>query len=223
MDKQLYAVPSCLFAGFLCGDEARQQIRQRIWAYLIHKRAETGSDEAIRQALAKLGLKCAQGGNPRTIYEEGKKIAERLTTRSFFMINLVKLSDIVDGEHTDIYVRDWLAYEAIRSIEGKRPYVKTCNLIWLARMDGRDTASSPEELSEEIRAVSGRKMMDAMKERLYTNYGVLTDGHRMRGYIATTKLTPKELAERIGGLKQERNSKLAVARRELEEHLKGNI
>lgn len=216
-DKQMYAVPSCLFAGFLGGDEARQQVKRRIWSYLIFKLAGKLTDEAINNAFDELKLSAK---DPRAAYREGQKIAEQLTTRSFYMVSLPDLYHIVDGEHSNVYVRDWLAYQAIRSIEGRRNYGKMTNLLWLARMDGKDRASSLAELTEEVLAISGRRTMYAMRERLYEHYGVVTYGRGMRGYLATTKLTISELLLRLEAGRPDKVSKLDEA---IDAALKGCI
>ena len=214
-DKQMYAVPSCLFAGFLGGDEARQQVKRRIWSYLIFKLAGKLTDEAISNALDRLQLSAK---DPRAAYREGQKIAEQLTTRSFYMISLPDLYKIVDGEHSEVFVRDWLAYQAIRSIEGKKNFMRITNKLWLARMDGKDRASSLAELSEEVRAISGRKTMYAMRERLYEHYTVVTyaSAHMYGGYFVSTKLSVKELIERLERGWHAKVSKLAKAIAEAE-------
>lgn len=139
---------------------------------------------AINDALESLNIT----GNIDYILKEGKKIKPHNDPQP--SINTSLLFDFRDKDKTEFEIAQLLAYIAIRSILGKRQYVKTNKAHIVSRMFGYASVNHlPVNFHGAIEALfkkySNRYHIDKVLQALELNWYVLTYSRNLRGlYVA---------------------------------------
>ena len=79
-----------------------------------------------------------------------------------------------------------LAYLAIKSIVGTKPYVHITNEFLIARMGGYPSIKAvPEELPEPLAKFATRRKLDSIKFELRKSWNVNIYGFRVRGFYVS--------------------------------------
>lgn len=133
--------------------------------------------------------------NPLEIYTCGEELFDRFHENSPHVgINLSIFRDFQDVNKSDFEKACLLAFLAIKSIIGPKPYCIANDKFLLSRMDGRiKAAECPSELSKPLNTYSTRYQLTKIKNELRLSWGLLYYARRTRGYYASFKLTLEEL------------------------------
>lgn len=96
-----------------------------------------------------------------------------------------------------------LAFLALKSILGTKPYCKVVNKYWLARMDGKlCSIKNLDELSPEIQKYSTEYQTVKIKKALEDSWGLKTYSFHTRGFYVSFNMTLEDLAFNAERLKQ---------------------
>jgi len=130
-------------------------------------------------------------------YENGKALYDSIDERTPKASIEVKLwTDFYKNHKTDFEKVCLLAFIALRSIIGRKPYCKTTNNYLLARMDGKSkTVKSDDELSAQILRYSTRRKLDNIKKELQLNWHLRYLSNYNRGFYISFTLKLGKLAE----------------------------
>lgn len=113
--------------------------------------------------------------------------------------------DFHDNEKTEFEKMCLLAFLALKSILGAKPYTKVTNLYLWARMDGKsNTVKETSELSNEIKAIANRYRTDLVKTELQNNWGLKMYSRYTRGFYISFTI---ELTELIFQAEKKRKSR----------------
>lgn len=203
--KVFLQIPVQLLRGFLKNPLKRYEAINDMIAYAVfdvfRKFTKTGKDQdtVLPKVYDFLGVTNKGGIEAmKKTLNRGDEIASTIKTKSCFFIDKHRLFELRDKTFSyDLYVAMTM-YFALGSIQGKEPYWKATNLFLLSRMDGKDkTVSSAERLSAPIKKINTRRKLDKYKGILEEHYGVSFFGYGVRGFFFSTKLSEKELIEKI--------------------------
>lgn len=86
-----------------------------------------------------------------------------------------------------------LAFLSIKSILGRKPFVKMQNEYWFSRMDGNVKSCSKEELSDEIKEYFNDYQARKIKEELVVNWGLKTYSRYVRGFYVSFESSINQL------------------------------
>ncbi|WP_027880399.1 hypothetical protein [Mesoflavibacter zeaxanthinifaciens] len=87
-----------------------------------------------------------------------------------------------------------LAFLALKSIIGKKPYCKTTNNYWLARMDGKThSVNDKSELSDQIQKFSNEYQTKKIKSELQNSWGLITYSRYTRGFYISFQMKLEDL------------------------------
>ena len=219
-NKTVYTpIPTFLLRGFL-DDKKRQDVINDILDYAIYYHAERlgGNYHRAHEIL------CIESSNELANYKHGKKIAGKVTSKSFYELDVNYLFKIRDNSHTQKYLENFLMYHALRSMQGVKMYYRGTNLFVASRMDGHDCKVADIcELSPEIAKFCTRRRMETKREELNKKYGVsFYYPKNLHGFYYSTRLTIEELIEMVL-TKDERKKKSGVRLAELSRNLEKEI
>lgn len=126
-------------------------------------------------------------GNARRSYERGKTLNDSIPQNSPMTgINKDVCFDFYDNHKTPDEIAVLLAFLAIKSIIGVKPYCKVTNGYLLARMAGMAKAEDlPRPLPEPLAQYSTRRKLDKIKSELQLNWNVNIYGTHTRGYYVS--------------------------------------
>lgn len=106
-----------------------------------------------------------------------------------------------------------LAYLAVKSILGIRPYSRIPQNLLLSRMCGEGKAIPFEDMPKEIGRYASRKLSVKLRERLWSDFRVATFTQKgKRGCYYSTRYTPQQLADKVMGKRSLLHEALAEAR-----------
>jgi len=109
-------------------------------------------------------------------------------------LNFPKYWEFRSDYKTDFEKVCLLAFLALKSILGKKPYMKVTNDFLLARMDGKSKACNKESLSPEILKYATEHQTKKIKNALVLNgWGLVTYSRHTRGFYISFKLTLEDL------------------------------
>lgn len=211
-NKTIYTpVPTILLHGFL-DDKKRRGVINDIIDYAIYYHAERlgGNYHRAHEIL------CIKSSNEEANYKNGKKIAGKVTSKSFYELDVNSLFKIRDNSHTQKFLENFLMYHALRSMQGVKMYYRGTNLFVASRMDGHDCKVADVcELSPEIAKICTRRRMETKREELNAKYGVsFYYPKNLHGFYYSTRLNLDELIEMVI-TKNERKKKSGVRLAEL--------
>lgn len=133
--------------------------------------------KVARQEGAKLFYKYPPGKNPIT----------GLPKKMYFeYLNEVK----TEKEYLTL-----LAYLALKSIVGNKPYIKMGNDFFLSRMDGYMKKVTPGRLSKEVKKWSSNYKLQRLKSELIQSWGLVHYGIKTKGFYISFELNLFQLAE----------------------------
>ena len=126
-------------------------------------------------------------GNPQNSASNGKILFESKTKKAPMTgISKKTCFDFYDNEKTESEIAVLLAYLAIKSIIGTKPYVHITNEFLIARMGGFPSIKAiPEELPEPLAKFATRRRLDKIKFELRKSWNVTIYGFRVRGFYVS--------------------------------------
>lgn len=123
-------------------------------------------------------------------------------------------------EKTEFEIACFLAFAALKSIIGTKPYAKTTNDFLIARMGGFASKSNIHELlPEPLAAYNTRRKLDKIKLELRVNWNVNIYAYRTRGFYVSIdqkfsldKLALEAEKKRIKFIEKQQQIKINEAR-----------
>ncbi len=199
--KEYINAPMELYQGFLESPEKRNNCLYDVLRYEIGRTLTQESLFTLDDALERLG-KSYSGFDPDGLAEQCKSIFnEHYGNRKvYFSISIDQLDRFWNGDETDEECALLMAYLALKSIIGDKPFYKTNKYLWLARMDCKSkSVQSIDDLSEQVRRYATTYQQRRMRELLESYYNVLfwsksLNGCKggLKGFYFTLTLDPNE-------------------------------
>ena len=209
-NKAIYTpIPTILLHGFL--DETRRLnvINDIIYYALYYHTERLGGDYHRAHAILSIA-----NNDEKAAYNKGKRIAEKVSSKSFYELDVNSLLNIRDNSHTQKFLENFLMYHALRSMQGVKMYYRGTNLFVASRMDGHDSKVADVcELSPEIAKICTRRRMETKREELNEKYGVsFYYPKNLHGFYYSTRLTLEELIEAVLTKNEhKKNGKISLA------------
>lgn len=188
--------PIQLVHGFLTNKE--EAMKGWIYFHLFSEASKLYSfrkdeDEAFEQAAAKEGIslvfvKVARQEGARLFfkYPPGRNPMTGLTQKMYF--------EYRDEVKTEKEYLTLLAYLALKSIIGNKPYIKMGNDFFLSRMDGHIKKVPPGKLTKEVKKWSSNYKLQRLKSDLIQSWGLVHYGIKTKGFYISFELNLFQLA-----------------------------
>ena len=169
-----------------------------IW-WTVYNYAETklhglSERERVEMALSKYGVSTEDLAgwirHAKRIHRsiEGSKVMTSIEKRTLF--------DFLENDKSDAEVNELLAFAALRSIIGKKPYCKITDNYWLSRMAGEErTVKDLDQLPDRIKRLSSEYQLKKLKGSLRDHWHLKYYGRYTRGWYAT--FNPEWSLERL--------------------------
>ena len=140
MSKRIYYnVPCTLFRDYLKDAMHRKRIFDDVLVYAIYAEFMRLQDEETDKA-KRFDKACKNMGcmayKMNDVLSQGAKLYASGKGEAYCSIEADKFWQQVNEQQTDEERALFLAWVALKSIIGNKPYIKTNNALWLSRMDG---------------------------------------------------------------------------------------
>ncbi len=128
-------------------------------------------------------------------YENGKELFNSIEEGSPKVgLNVSIFWDFYKNSKSEFEKVTLLAFLAIKSIIGKKPYWKVTNNYWLSRMDGKvKSVQEEKELTNEIRKYATEYQTKKIKKHLHLYWGLKDYSRYTRGFYVSFKLSLEQL------------------------------
>lgn len=201
--KEYINAPMELYQGFLESPEKRNNCLNDVLRYEIGKTLIQEPCYTLMDALHSLG-RVYSGHEPDEYAEECKSFFHQHQgeRKVYFSISIDQFDRFYDEDEdeTDEERTLFIAYLALKSIIGDKPFYKTNKYLWLARMDCKSkSVQSIDDLSEQVRRYATTYQQRRMRELLESYYNVLfwsksLNGCKggLKGFYFTLTLDPNE-------------------------------
>lgn len=197
-EKIYYSAPCDLYRGFILGNKYKSCLSDVIDFAVYTQSYKNGHRDKNCKKFAEENLH-VNLASPECSYRRGRKLFSELCdgqNPAFFSISLKMYWHFYNEETTEEERVAALAYLAVKSMIGKRDFIKTNMKLLCNRMDGR-TRYRGQELSQEVAKYTNRYWSHKLLNTLYTKYGVVSysgsSSHRMRGFYCSISLSMAEL------------------------------
>lgn len=125
-------------------------------------------------------------GDTMRSYRNGETLHDTFVNSPMAGINKEKLWDFYNNSKTPDEIAVLLAFLAIKSIIGVKPYCRVTNGYLLARMGGyAGTNDLPHPLPEPLAQYNTRRKLDKIKKELQLNWNVNIYGTHTRGFYVS--------------------------------------
>lgn len=225
MKEIYYNAPASLYAEFLQDDMSRTMALNNVRDYAAYiewqKLSNDYKDEKERWSIVKKNLDLNEDDYHYMI-QRGQQLANQHSKGAYFSISHDTFWDFYYNYKSDEECVLLIAYLALKSICGRRSWAKTCNTMWLARMNG-DTkpewttkkGEKVQKLSPGIAKYSTNYGTRRLRALLFEYYHVSFYAKSQRGFAFSTALSIRDLIMEI------RNSQSEVKR--IDDKLKAAI
>ena len=205
MSKQLYYnVPCTLFRDFLKDDSHRQRIFDDVICYVVYAEylrlqgIETDDDK--RFDLACRNMRCKT--NKEDVMEYGPGMMRVYQKEACFSISSDIYWSFRNEYHTDEECALFLAWLALKSIIGSKPYIKTNNALWLSRMDGSTQIKKPfskvcKTYSPQVERYNSLYRCRRLRALLFDYYHVSFYSDGVRGFYFSLTLDMDDLVKAV--------------------------
>lgn len=106
-------------------------------------------------------------------------------------------------EKTEFEIITLLAFLALKSILGRKPYCKVTNNYWLARMDGKPCQiKSYDELSPVIKKYANEYRLGKIKQTLIDSWNLKTYSYHTRGFYVSFDKTLDDLIFKVEAIRK---------------------
>lgn len=138
-------------------------------------------------------------GNPTKAFKNGKqyKYINIDSDLPHCGLNMSIFWDYYNKEKTDYQKASLLAFLALKSIIGAKPYCKVTNDFLLSRMDGKTMRLPIEELSDRIRYFSTEYRLTKIKKCLEVDWYLKYYSFRTRGFYVSFEMPIEELIYQV--------------------------
>ena len=209
-----YNAPSELFRGFLL-DKKYPQCLGDVINYVLYAQCEKNwcsMKDCGEYASKALGVDFQ---NPKTAYKRGLQLFDELIRENrekpaFFSMSHDLYWYLREKETTSEERGVILAYLAIKSMIGKREYIKANMTLLCSRMDGQ-TRYRGQQISSEVAMYATRYRAHKLMNALFERYGVIfysgNATHKVRGFYCSLTLSMAELIHRVEKARDEAKAK----------------
>lgn len=169
------------------------------WAVYNHslKISEGSDSERLDQAIQNLEIDIEEDRNGW--YDEAAKIYE--ATKGYKVTTSIAKEIILsyrDEDKAPDEVNALLMFAALKSMIGKKIYMKVNNRYLLSRMAGLEkSVQSEEQLPDYVKAISSRYKLNKIRDTLMMDWGLKYDGKKTRGWYATFNFSLEQLIEKV--------------------------
>lgn len=190
--KEYFNFPIQLVEGFLVNTE---KVLDDIFNYALYAHAiklDHNTDEAkMKAAFNDFEVESVV----QNTLKGGRKLYNFFPLKSPFVgISKTIYFDFYKNEKTDFEKATLLAFLALKSIVGVKPYMRTNNSFMLSRMDGKLTSVIDYAyLSDEVRKYSTEYQTRKLRNELFDKWGLVYC--QSRGFLASWSLTLDKLNE----------------------------
>lgn len=200
-DNKYFNFPVVLLNGFL--DNSRECL-DNICDYALYAYwRQSGANDVDLRATAKyFGIEVLDRNGFKilgAVKERGQQLYDSIPTDSpNASISLPIFWNYYKNDKTEFQKVVLLAFIAIRSILGHKPYCCISNNYWFSRMDGKSkSVEHIDELSPTLRSYCTRYKMDRIKSELVNNWKLVTYGYYTRGLYFSFKLNLETLITKV--------------------------
>lgn len=135
-------------------------------------------------------------GNVANSLKNGESLhSDHQSCKVFFSINKDIYWDFHNNEKSEFEKVCLLAFLALRSILGTKPYCKITNEFLLSRMGG--FSGTQTNTPEELRKYSNEYQINKIKRELRDNWGLIYYGRYTRGFYVSFNLSLNELVFQV--------------------------
>lgn len=197
-EKRFFNAPIQLLSGFM---EDSKSCLDNIFDYAIYYHAENTLFQG--DITARLKASCnyfgVKPGSYENLSKNGAALVNSLPENSpKFGINKDIFFDFYKNDKSQFDKACLLAFLALKSIIGSKPYIKTVNNFLWARMDGKtDSITSKDELSPAIQFYTKNYQIGKVKKQLRDSWGLVFDGHYTRGCYYSFTLIKDDLVFQV--------------------------
>ncbi len=193
-EDRYFNFPIQLLEGFLLDSRT---CLNNISDYAIYSHSlslEFGDDEFDLMKAAATFFNVSLGSVNRS-YQNGKELFDSIDERSPKVgLNVSIFWDYIKNDKTEFEKITLLAFLAIKSIIGSKPYCKVSNKYWLSRMDGKvGSVQCKSELTPGIRKYYTEYQTKKIKRHLHLYWGLKDYSRYTRGFYVSFKLSMEQL------------------------------
>jgi hypothetical protein len=214
MAKRIYYnVPCTLFQNYLKDDMRRKRVLSEVITYAVYaeylRLHDEVSDEAARFATACRNMGSGSLSMSQTL-TDGERLFKSGKGEAFVSLDSDMYWEQVESDMGEEQRLLFLAWMALKSIQGSKSFAKTNRSMWLSRMDGSskikkpfrkgaNTYSEPIEFYNEEK--NGKKTYlyrcRHLRALLFKYYHVSFYSDGVRGFYFSLTLDMKELARAV--------------------------
>lgn len=198
MSGQTYInFPIQLVHGFLTNKEA--VMKGWLYYHLFNESTKLHSfrkdeEAALEEAAANNGISL---GIVRTVRQEGSNLFYKYPPSQNPITGITKemFFEYRDEVKTEKEYLTLLAFLALKSILGNKPYIKLGNDFFISRIDGHLKKAAPGKISKEVKKWSSDYKLQRLKSELIQSWGLVHYGIKTRGFYISFELNLFQLAE----------------------------
>jgi len=216
MNERYFNFPVQLLSGLLLD---HQQCLQKVLYYSLYAyglKLSGNQNQRIKESAEYFRVTL---GNLSQVNEIGSELVEKFSSNS----PMTGITTSVFWKYYGQQKTEWdkailLAFLAMKSIVGNKPYLKMDNKYWLSRMAGETHSIPVHCLPPEIFKYANEYQTKKLKSELSEFWGLVTYSRYTRGFYVSFKLPLKELI--LEAEKRRKSTRLLKAKMEQEEALK---
>jgi len=166
-----------------------RRVMDDVMNYALYRQAERlqGTRASRITQAARFLIRGITYNDPKGSYERGALLSFQLSAKVPHVgINTSIAFDFYKNPKTPDEIAVLLAYLALKSIIGSKPYIRLTNGFMLARMAGySSTADMPDPLPQPLAGYATRRKLDKIKMKLQMNWNVNIYARNTRGFYAS--------------------------------------
>lgn len=198
MSGQTYInFPIQLVHGFLTNKEA--VMKGWLYYHLFNEATKLHTfrkdeEAALEEAAANNGISL---GIVRTVRQEGSNLFYKYQPSQNPITGITKemFFEYRDEVKTEKEYLTLLAFLALKSILGNKPYIKLGNDFFISRIDGHLKKVAPGKISKEVSRWSSDYKLQRLKSEMIQSWGLVHYGVKTRGFYISFELNLFQLAE----------------------------
>lgn len=215
-EPRYFNFPVVLLEDFISNPK---DVLHNILAYCIYQHTlkyEEFEQEIDQKILAAGRYYRVNIGNPISLYRCGLEISNSIPAGlPFCGLNTVIYWDFRDNYKTSFDRACLLAFLAVKSILGKKPFCKITNSFLISRMDGNIETGDESTTSEEIKELTTVYKLRKIKKVLQLKWHLKIYGKGQRGFWVSFDLSQEDLT--FEALKRSQKNQSAKLKKEAKE------
>ena len=200
-----YNVPCILFRDFLKSDTHTERVLGDVLRYAVYveymrlQNDVPDEEERFLTACRNMG---AEHLCKNQVLMIGDSLFRHGKNEAFVSLDSAKYWEQVNERKTPEQRALFLAWIALKSIIGNKPYIKTNNALWLSRMDGSSTTKGKQFkkksiYSDEIEKYNSPYRCRRLRALLFQYYRVSFFSDGVRGFYFSLTLNLEELIKAV--------------------------